>query len=90
MDGNMLCGGFGTAGQQHIHTKQNCIYYEMGSFQNPKDILNEGRSFSSSWGRPYPNTNVVESHIFGGYYSPNTTEIANDVNSLFSYPYIDG
>ena len=62
----------------------------MGYFQNPQDILNEERWHASSWGRPYPNSNVVESHIFGGRSSPDTTEIANDVNSLFSYPYIDG
>jgi len=88
MDGNILCGGQNWTPE--LDLTQNCIYYKMGSFQNPMDILNEGRWHSSSWGRPYPNTNVVESHIFGGIYSPNTTEIANDVNSLFSYPYIDG
>ena len=86
MDGNILCGGIGST----LYLSQNCIYYKMGSFQNPKDILNEGRWHSSSWGRPYPNSNVLESHIFGGINSPDTTEIVNDVNSLLSYPYIDG
>merc|ERR1711973_1020929 len=62
----------------------------MGYFQNPQDILNEERWHSSSWGRPYPNSNVVESHIFGGYYSPYTTVVVNDVNSLPNYNYTDG
>ena len=86
MEGNILCGGYSFG----LNLNQSCSYYKMGSFQNPKDILNEGRWHSSSWGRPYPNSNVLESHIFGGINSPDTTEIADEVNSLFSYPYIDG
>merc|ERR1711973_964132 len=59
------------------------------------DILNEIRLHSSSWGRPHPNSNVLESHVFGGIFpiidQPfNTTEIANDVDSTPSYNYPDG
>jgi len=85
MEGNILCGGYGGV------VGQNCIYYNMGSWINPKDILNQPRYVSSSWGRPNPNSNVEESHIYGGYYSPhNTSEIANTVDSNPSYNYIDG
>ena len=69
---------------------RNCINYEMGMFQNPHDILHQDRWLASSWGRPYPPSIVGESHIFGGYFSPDTTEIANDVSSIPSWNYTDG
>jgi len=81
MDGNILCGG------QYYPLSKNCIYYNMGSWVDPMEILIEERWHSSSWGRPYPNSNVEESHIYGGFYSPNTSEIANYVDSIFSYNY---
>ena len=88
MDGNTLCGG---EDENHSGTlPKNCIYYKMGFFQNPQVILNEDRWHSSSWGRPYSASNVGESHIYAGAYSPDTSEIANDVNSNPSYNYTDG
>ena len=56
----------------------------------PQDILNEERWHASSWGRPYPNSNVVESHIFGGWYSLDTSESANCDDSTPEYNYNDG
>jgi len=85
MDGHILCGGI-----DNSNLARNCICYNMGSWINPQDILNEERWHASSWGRPYPNSNVVESHIFGGEYSLNTSEIANCVDSTSSYNYNDG
>ena len=85
MDGHILCGGI-----ENSNLTNNCICYDMGSWINPQDILNEERWHASSWGRPYPNLNVVESHLFGGGYSPDTTEIAHCDSSSVNYPYIDG
>ena len=87
MEGNILCGGYSL---ESIDVSRNCIYYKLGSWINPMDILNEARLHSSSWGRPHPNYNVGESHIYGGTLSPNTSEIANEVNSYPSYNYTDG
>merc|ERR1712243_3268 len=50
-------------------------------------MLNEERWHASSWGRQYPPPNVLESHIFGGYYSTDTTEIANCDSSISRYTY---
>ena len=88
MDGNILCGGQNWSPE--LDLTQNCIYYKMGSFQNPQDILNEERWHSSSWGRPYPASNVGVSHIYAGAYSPDTSEVANDAKSNPSYNYTEG
>ena len=85
MDGHILCGGI-----ENSNLTNNCICYEMGSWINPLDILIEERWHSSSWGRPLPNSNVLESHIFGGWYSLDTSESANCEDSIFSYNYNDG
>jgi len=84
MDGNILCGG------QSYPSSNDCNVYNMGTWIDYPDILIEARWHSSSWGRPYPNSYVVESHIFGGFDSPNTTVVVNDVNSLPNYNYTDG
>ena len=84
MDGNILCGGYG------YPSSNDCNVYNMGTWIDYPDILIEARWHSSSWGRPYPNSYVVESHIFGGFDSPNTTVVVNDVNSLPNYNYTDG
>ena len=84
MDGNILCGGY------VYPNSKSCICYDMGSWFDYPDILNEERWHASSWGRPYPNSNVVESHIFGGWYSLDTSESANCDDSTQKYNYNDG
>jgi len=84
MDGNILCGGY------VYPNSKSCICYDMGSWFDYPDILNEDRFHASSWGRPYPNLNVVESHIFGGYSLTDSTEIANCGDSTPSQNYNDG
>jgi len=84
MDGNILCGGY------YYPNSKSCICYDMGSWFDYPDSLNEERWYASSWGRPYPNSYIEESHIYGGYYSPNTTEIAMCGDSTPSYNYNDG
>ena len=84
MDGNILCGGY------DFQSSNSCACYDMGSWIDNPGSLNEERFHASSWGRPYPNSYVEESHIYGGYYSPNTTEIAMCGDSTPSYNYNDG
>jgi len=84
MDGNILCGGY------EYPNSNSCICYDMGSWFDYPDILNEERFHASSWGRPYPNSYVEESHIYGGYSLTDTTEIANCGDSTPSQNYNDG
>jgi len=84
MDGNILCGGYDS------QSSNSCTCYDMGSWIDNPGSLNEERWHASSWGRPYPNSYAVESHIYGGNYSSDTTEIANCGDSTPSKNYNDG
>ena len=83
MDGNIACGGSGSQSEL-----LSCISFINGSWSGFTN-LNYERYLQSSWGRPNPPYSVTESHLFGGWKSLFTSEVATTTESTKSYNITD-